>query len=93
MRLHRRCGVVTVTAPLPSACPQVVRDAEGRLAPARSTGVSLRVEISYSNRDRETGRAQIGNTNVHADVTVTHEDATWVHTDQTGGHSRVLLLG
>ena len=56
---------------------QVSADSRGRRVPLRSSGVTVRVEVEYSNRDPVSGRAVIGNTNVHADVSLRREVATW----------------
>ena len=52
-------------------------DPLGRSAPRRSTGVNVRVEIAYSNADRETGRAVPGKRSTHAEVRLRPEQGTW----------------
>ena len=55
----------------------VARDEAGNLPPLRTTGVTIAVDVEYSNRDRETGRVAIGATAVHADVKLKSQFATW----------------
>ena len=52
-------------------------DGDGNLAPLRSTGVAVRVDIAYTNRDPLSGRAVIGARQVHADVSLRSEYSTW----------------
>ena len=57
--------------------PSVPADPSGRRAPRRSTGVNVRVDISYTNADRVTGRAVPGKRSMHADVSLRPELSTW----------------
>jgi hypothetical protein len=52
-------------------------DAVGNLAPQRTTGVTIRVDIVYSNVDPLTRRAVAGKRTVHANVRLTRELSTW----------------
>ena len=52
-------------------------DALGNLAPQRTTGVTIRVDIVYSNVDPLTRRAVAGKRTVHANVRLTRELSTW----------------
>ena len=52
-------------------------DANGNAAPRRTTGVSLKVDIVYSNMDPLSQRAVPGKLSVHANVRITRERSTW----------------
>ena len=67
----------TANATLDEANEAVQPDSNGNLASRRSTGVSLKVDIVYSNMDPNTLRAVPGKRSVHAKVSVTRKPATW----------------
>ena len=58
----------------------VPADPLGRLAPKRSTGINVRVDIAYSNVDRASGRPVPGRRKMHAEVSLQPEIATWTGT-------------
>ena len=62
---------------LDAANDAVPPDPAGRVAPKRSTGVNVRVDILYSNADRTTGRAVPGKRSMYADISLRTESATW----------------
>ena len=57
-------------------------DDGGRQAPRRSTGVQIRVDVSYSNIDPATGKAVIAKRSVHADVRLRSEYSTWTEMER-----------
>ena len=61
----------------------------GGRPPRRTTGVSLRVDVVYSNIDEETGRAVIGKRSVHATINVSAAASTWT---QDGQDSNWIVL-
>jgi hypothetical protein len=52
-------------------------DSSGAYPRMRTSGVNIKVQIEYSNIDKATGRAILGQTQVHADVTLQAENGTW----------------
>ena len=69
--------------------PAVPPDNLGRRPPRRSTGINIRVDIVYSNKDYLSGRpsfdAAPGKRGTHAEITLRAETGTWtgVGTDTT----------
>ena len=69
---------------LDAANANVRPDAQGRLAMKRTTGVTLRIEVEYSNQELDVGRPVPGKHSVHAFVRAKAEHSTW-----TGGQTWV----
>ena len=67
-------------------------DSEGRRPPRRSTGINIRVDIQYTNKDMYTQRAVLGKRGTHADIHFRAETGTWtgVGTDTVWVHYPTL---
>jgi hypothetical protein len=67
---------------LEEANQDVRPDASGSRPPRRMSGVSLRVDVEYTNIDETTGKPVAGKTQIHANVRAEAETSTWVQAGQ-----------